>query len=411
MKNFSLLKYTKTENYIKDPIHKEINFKKNKLISELVNTKEFLRLRNIKQLGLSFKIFPSATHNRYTHSIGTYQVASKFVNAFSDKIDDKQKKIFLVSALLHDIGHGPYSHVFEKIVYIKHEEMTKNIILNPKSDINKVLIKNNVDPLEIINVIDGKSKYKWMNKLISSNIDVDRIDYMLRDSYYIGTHYSTIDIDFLIERTYFKKGDIFFSTKTKNVIESFLLGRYYMHSDIYENKNTYIYEWAITSIFKRLREIPDLFHKNSEKIYFYDLYSDLISNDEKYTIDIDKYSQYNDENFSSFLKSLVCIDDAILNSFIDGFFNETGIIALNYFYKNDVINEIKKSNKDIDMSYIYCEIERKNKSIFSNDKKNQIDLIDIYAKKVFKFNSSKLVNFKSNKNIGKIILVNKNILI
>lgn len=409
--NFNLFTYCDKDYYIKDPIHKEINFKSDKWILDLISTKEFKRLKYIFQLGVSFKVFPSATNNRYMHSIGTFQVALKFVNSFFNKISVAQRKLFLASALLHDIGHGPFSHVFEKITNVSHEEMTKKIILNKDTEINKALIKNKINPHEIIDVIDGQSKHEWINKLISSNIDVDRIDYILRDSYFIGTNYSTIDIDFLIERSHLLDNDIYFSQSTINVIESFLLGRYYMHQDIYDNKNTYIYEWSLVNIFKRLREIKNDFQKNCKEIYYYDLYKDIIFMQEEVSVEI--YTKFTDTNFTSFLESLKVIDDKILNSFLDSFLNQNGVIALDYSKKNEVIKELKKVDKNYNISYLYSEVTKSKKKIYLDDEKYQINIIDVKTNKLYKFNSFKFQAFESNKseNKDKIILVNKNLII
>lgn len=409
--NFNLFTYCDKDYYIKDPIHKEINFKSDKWILDLISTKEFKRLKYIFQLGVSFKVFPSATNNRYMHSIGTFQVALKFVNSFFNKISVAQRKLFLASALLHDIGHGPFSHVFEKITNVSHEEMTKKIILNKDTEINKALIKNKINPHEIIDVIDGQSKHEWINKLISSNIDVDRIDYILRDSYFIGTNYSTIDIDFLIERSHLLDNDIYFSQSTINVIESFLLGRYYMHQDIYDNKNTYIYEWSLVNIFKRLREIKNDFQKNCKEIYYYDLYKNIILMQEEVSVEI--YTKFTDTNFTSFLESLKVIDDKILNSFLDSFLNQNGVIALDYSKKNEVIKELKKVGKNYNISYLYSEVTKSKKKIYLDDEKYQINIIDVKTNKLYKFNSFKFQAFESNKseNKDKIILVNKNLII
>lgn len=408
---FNLSTYCDKDYYIKDPIHKEVNFKSDKWVLDLISTKEFKRLKYILQLGVSFKVFPSATNNRYMHSIGTFQVALKFVNSFFNQISVAQRKLFLASALLHDIGHGPFSHVFEKIANISHEEMTKKIILDKNTEINKALIKNKINPDEIIDVIDGQSKHEWINKLISSNIDVDRIDYILRDSYFIGTNYSTIDIDFLIERSHLLDNDIYFSQSTTNIIESFLLGRYYMHQDIYDNKNTYIYEWSLANIFKRLKEIKEEFKKHSKDIYYYDLYKNIILTNN--TLSVEDYTKFTDINFTSFLESLNIIDDKILRSFLNSFLNQTGVIAIDFSKKNEVLNEMKKFTNEYDISYLYSEITKGEKKIYLNDDKYQINIIDVKTNKLYKFDSSKFDSFnsKKNENKNKIILVNKNLII
>ena len=117
--------------FIKDPIHGEIEIPKDYLfIDELINTKEMKRLKNIYQLGECFNVFFGAVHTRFNHSLGVYNNAKNFIEAFSKKIPEQDKKIILAAALLHDIGHGPRSHCFEEWTNHNHELMTNKIILD-----------------------------------------------------------------------------------------------------------------------------------------------------------------------------------------------------------------------------------------------------------------------------------------
>ncbi len=395
------------DSYLKDPVHKEINFSDEQWIAEFAFSMEMIRLQDIKQLGVSFKTFSSATHNRYMHCLGTFQVAQKFCKKLDKKISIEEKKIFLVAALLHDIGHGPFSHIFESVSNIHHEDITAQIILSDKLSIKKLLLKNKIDPQEVVDVYSGKSKYLWINKLISSNLDVDRIDYLLRDTYHIGTHYASIDIDYLIERCKKVGKNICFLKSSMNHIESFLLGRYYMHLDIYDNKYGYIYWWALKSVFARLKEIKELFEKNKEKIYYYDYYQWIVFDK---NIEVEKFILLNDSNLTSFIESLKCLEDDILTSFAKNFILCTGeIIAINWTQeKYDAIKN-KASSKKINSKYLYYVTEKNEKSIYTEGDKNIINIYDSYKKEVFDFPAEKLIQFnKSHKNRNnKIILVNK----
>lgn len=406
----NILNRRKFDFYIKDPIHKEINFSSEQWIAEFAFSKELVRLQDIKQLGVSFKTFTSATHTRYMHSVGTFQVAQKFAKHFEKEISINDKKLFLVSSLLHDIGHGPFSHVFEKVTNLNHEEMTRQIILSDKLSIKHLLLKNKISPEKVVDVYLGQCKQEWIAKLISSNLDVDRIDYLLRDSYHIGTCYATIDIDFLIERCVLLDMDICFFQSAINYIESFLLGRYYMHLDIYDNKNSYIYEWSLSKIFERLKEIKNEFLKNKEKIYYYDLYEWIVF-DKK--IDVGKYIKLNDNNLTCFIDSLKCINDEILNSFINNFMEAPrNIIAINWTEEN--LNELTKivSRQKIDPNYIYCVVEKKRKDIYYPGDKNVINILNTDTKKIIKFPSERLSSFWKQHKIlnNKIILINKTLI-
>lgn len=402
--------------YIKDPIYNEINFKENLWAFELLRTKELKRLQNINQLGISNKIFPSATNSRFSHSIGTFEIANRFAKHFTHKfaINEYERKLFLATSLLHDIGHGPFSHVFEIITKVKHEEITKKIILDEKCDVNKILIKSGISPLDVVQVLMGTYKKEWINKLISSNIDVDRIDYMLRDAYFLGTHYSTIDVNFLVERSYIINGNIYFSKDTRNIIESFLLGRYYMHNDIYDNLNTYSYEWSLKMIFIRLKEIVSEFIMFKNKIYFYDLFSWIV-NGETPTNEI--FLELQDYNFYSFISSLVSINDEILSSFVlyflYGNFNEKNKFIDFQNYSIQFEKElIKRSSKTkINTKYLFLIIKKANKIFYDANEKNKIFLLNQESQKIFEFPFKDFLKSKneiSNKS-EKIILVNKKI--
>ena len=396
--------------YIKDPIHKEINFSSEPWIAEFAFSNELIRLKDIKQLGVSFKTFNSATHNRYAHSLGTYQVAQKFVSHFKNQISTQDKKIFLISAMLHDIGHGPFSHIFEKISGINHEDITREIILSKELSINEKIKKNDINPDSIVDVYLGCSKKEWISKLISSNLDVDRIDYLLRDSYHIGTYYATIDIDFLIERCILLDTDICFFQSANNYIESFLLGRYYMHLDIYDNKNGYVYEWSLKNVFERLKEIKEEFYKHRNKIYYYDFYEWLVFGKK---MNILNFIKMNDLNITSFIDSLKILNDDILNTFIENFvYSKRNIIAINWSKDNfNLLNEISLKSK-YDPKYLFKIVEKNKKDIYYEGEKNVINIYNNVTKKIEKFSANRLIEFnKKNKNLNnKIILVNKTLI-
>lgn len=391
--------------YIKDPIHKEINFHKEQWIAKFIFGSELKRLLEIKQLGLSYNVFPSATNNRYSHSLGTFQVAQKFVHKFKHQIDIKAKKIFLLSALLHDIGHGPFSHAFEKITKINHEYIGKKIILEPKLSLYHKLIDSGIKPEDITAVYDKTTSYFWIAKLISSNLDVDRIDYLLRDSYYIGTNYSTIDVDFLIERSAIINNDICFSKSTINCIESFLLGRYYMHQDIYGNKHSVVFEWALVNIFNRIQEIVDLFVQKRKKIFFYDLYEWIVL---KKPLNLQVYVKLNDSNFLSFLYSLQCLNDEVLNSFINYFFDYNSLLVLNWNHQKLLKFSRLAKKSSYDPKYVIYEIVEFQKEMYLDDKKNAINIFD-NKKKVVLFDPSKILHFNKTKT-RKALVINRKLL-
>ena len=128
---------------------------------ELINTPEFKHLNRIHQLGVTYIIFPSATHNRLSHSLGAFEIVRRFIKHLNlDKINSSESKHLLCAALLHDLGHGPNSHAFERYTGVNHEEYTKKFILDKNTNIHKILVKHGINPNEVVNILQQKSKNK-----------------------------------------------------------------------------------------------------------------------------------------------------------------------------------------------------------------------------------------------------------
>jgi HD superfamily phosphohydrolase len=187
---------------IKDPVHGYI--KLTELEQKLIDTPEFQRLRRIKQLSGAHYAYPGATHTRFSHSLGTLYLAGYigdilFTKNFLSK-DDLQK--LRVAALLHDIGHGPFSHLFEEVIFSKrgltHEDLTKRVIT--ETSIKDILEKYGFSPENIANLAVGQSKEDplFMNEIIGGGLSVDVIDYVLRDAYFTGVEYGQVDVHRLL---------------------------------------------------------------------------------------------------------------------------------------------------------------------------------------------------------------------
>ena len=238
---------------------------------ELINTKEFQRLRRIKQLATAEQVFPGATHSRFSHSVGVFYVMTKIINHFEkilmsigqdQYVDAKEKDIILAAALLHDIGHGPFSHAFEKASIstkpYSHEEWTAKIITEKDTEINKVLRNWGIDVpervIEYINcrlkeknstegsayVMEGTSPdFKFIfTSLVSSQLDADRMDYLLRDSFNCGVNFGKFDLENLIEGMSIGiDGEGKFRVCVKKSylanVEEYFFARYQMYRNIY----------------------------------------------------------------------------------------------------------------------------------------------------------------------------------
>ncbi|CAM3390368.1 HD domain-containing protein [Nosocomiicoccus ampullae] len=244
------------EKVFKDPVHSYVHVT-DQVIWDLIKTKEFQRLRRIKQLGTLYFAFPSAEHSRFTHSLGVYEIVRKIVENFSqyDEWDNDDRILALSAALLHDVGHGPFSHSFEQIFNTDHEMYTKEIILG-NTEINSVLKRVSEDfPEEVASVISHTHKNKLVVSMISSQIDADRMDYLQRDSYFTGVEYGKFDIDRLLRVMIPSKNEVLIKESGMHAVEDYLMSRYQMYWQIYFHPVSRGGEVLLTLIFKRAKEL------------------------------------------------------------------------------------------------------------------------------------------------------------
>lgn len=219
---------------IYDPIHGYIELEK--IFKQLIDTKQFQRLRRIKQLGTTYLLFPSTTHTRFEHSLGVFYLAGEYAKQLN--LNEQEKKTLQAAGLLHDIGHGPFSHVIETIFEdedIEHEDLS---IRKIKSDpISSILKNNGVKLQEVEKLILGKGK---LGSIIAGGVDVDRMDYLIRDSYYSGVAHGTIDRDTIIRAAELREGNLIFQAKHKEALEGLLIARNLMKATIYFNETVLV---------------------------------------------------------------------------------------------------------------------------------------------------------------------------
>ncbi len=239
-----------------DPIHKEIIFDSGKpeelMIMELIDTVAFQRLRRIKQLGAASLLFHGAESSRFTHSIGVFCIARKIYKRLIEIQSSfcENKFILYGAALLHDLGHGPLSHTSEAIFDHNHEQWSQNLVKN-YSPINSILKKYDKKlPEKISELFESKQLFsKPLKTLISSEIDCDRLDYLLRDSYNTGTKYGLIDLERIISAlTFSPDGNIAIKPKGILAIEHFLVLRNLMYRTIYNHRINEISTWILEKI-------------------------------------------------------------------------------------------------------------------------------------------------------------------
>ena len=216
--------------FIRDSIHGDLHLSEFEL--RVLDTIEMQRLRRIKQLGFTNLVYPGANHTRFEHSIGVLSLANKMGNTLN--LDEEVTELLRICGLLHDIGHSPFSHVSERALKHKHEEVTKEIIND--SSITDI-VEEKFDTKLITSIIDGKTKY---GKIISGDLDVDRMDYLARDSYYTGVAYGVIDTERLIYSLRYHENNLVLTPKGVQAAESTLLARYFMYPTVYQHHTTRI---------------------------------------------------------------------------------------------------------------------------------------------------------------------------
>ncbi|MGL5042261.1 MAG: HD domain-containing protein [Culicoidibacterales bacterium] len=221
----------------RDPIHNYIKVD-TPLVWELVNTAAFQRLNNIRQLGGSFQIFHGAVHTRFGHCLGVYAIAYDMIAQVTElrsALSYRQTLLFYCAALLHDLGHGPFSHASEAFLRVHHEKMTCRIILEDE-EIRTIL--DNVDSEfanDVVLIIQKKFSNKLIVQLISSQVDVDRMDYLLRDAYYAGVPYGKYDRARILRVMKVSNNRIHFKESGICALEDFMLSRYHMRIQVYGN--------------------------------------------------------------------------------------------------------------------------------------------------------------------------------
>ena len=248
--------------FIRDSIHG--NLPLNQFELEVLDYPQVQRLRRVKQLGFIYLIYPGANHSRFEHSIGTMHLASKLADQLELSEDDKD--LVRIAGLLHDAGHGPFSHVSEAVFDVPHEELT-GYVVKKTSLADKLSEKFNTN--EIIDIINGKGK---LGPIISGELDMDRMDYLIRDSHYTGVAYGVIDTERIISNLKLER-ELILDIKGVQAAEAALVARYLMYPSVYQHHTTRI----VNAMFRRcLRHMIHQDILNPKEMYKYDD-ADMIS--------------------------------------------------------------------------------------------------------------------------------------
>jgi HD superfamily phosphohydrolase len=269
---------------LRDPVHGLITFEheEESIVVRLLDTPEVQRLRRIRQLGLTSLAFPGAEHTRFAHAVGAAYVMKLFIARlreiheelpFWQRLTSERARDAIAAALLHDIGHGPLSHLFEDAVAYtgrmmgvgetttsrKHEDWTAQILLDPSTGVHRVLVADDPElPRRVAKLIDGEHPLPYLARTVSGTFDVDRCDYLLRDAHATGVRYGEYDLPWLLSTLRFggttqghAPGLAIDGRKGLSAIESFILARLFMFQQVYFHKSTRAAEWMIRMILTR----------------------------------------------------------------------------------------------------------------------------------------------------------------
>ncbi|MBK7581557.1 MAG: HD domain-containing protein [Myxococcales bacterium] len=262
---------------LRDPVHGLVEFETDEedIVSALLEAGEVQRLRRIRQLGLAALAYPGADHTRFSHAIGAAFVMTRFIRRmrqvhdelpFWQRVTSERARDALAAALLHDVGHGPFSHLFEEALPEgpRHETWTERIILDPDTDVHRILVRHDATlPQRVAELVHGRHELTFLARAVSGTFDVDRCDYLLRDAYFTGVGYGSFDLDWLLRSLRLgvstREGQApplaIDGAKGLPAIESFILARLFMFQQVYFHKTCRASEWLLARILGRVRQL------------------------------------------------------------------------------------------------------------------------------------------------------------
>ncbi len=250
---------------LRDPVHEYVRIVE-PVIWNLLDTKEFQRLRRIHQLGGTYQVYHGAEHSRFSHSLGVYEIARRMINEIKDikkHITYEEEQALLCAALLHDIGHGPYSHAFEQISMVHHEAMSIAIIAGD-TQVNQVLRQERESlPEEVISILEHRHPNPILYQLVSAQLDCDRMDYLLRDAFYTGVSYGKYDLERILRTMRIRDNKVVVKASGIAAVEDYIMARYQMYWQVYYHPTSRAFEILLLKLFKRLKEV---YQENPDEI-------------------------------------------------------------------------------------------------------------------------------------------------
>ncbi|MCG7420559.1 hypothetical protein BHU61_11785 [Macrococcus epidermidis] len=305
------------EKVFKDPVHRYVHVR-DQLIWDLIKTKEFQRLRRIKQLGTLYLSFHTAEHSRFNHSLGVYEIVRRMIDeifAGREHWHNEDRPLALCAALLHDLGHGPFSHCFEKIFNTDHELYTQQIILGD-TEVNHVLSRVSPEfPKEVAAVINKTHHNKLVISMISSQIDADRMDYLQRDAFYTGVSYGSFDMERILRLMRPTKDEVVIKESGMHAVEDYLMSRYQMYWQVYFHPVSRGGEVLLNRVLKRAKVLYETGYAFKEPPKY------LVPFFKSNQVSVDAYLRLDEMVLNYYLQEWIEEEDAILSDLSRRFVN------------------------------------------------------------------------------------------
>ena len=374
-------KQTNKLKILNDPIYGFIAIP-NALIFDLIEHSYFQRLRRISQMGLSYLVYPGAHHTRFHHAIGCMHLMQSAVQTLRSKgveISEDEATALYIAILLHDIGHGPFSHALEHSIVtgISHEEISLFYMKELNKEFNGQLSL-------AIEVFEGKYPRKFMHQLISSQLDMDRLDYLKRDSFYSGVAEGNINSERLIAMLYVVDDELVLEEKGIYSAEKFIVGRRLMYWQVYLHKTGVVAEKMLVNLLRRANELAKKGDKLSgSKAFSFFLENQISENNFDFEV-LKTFAKLDDYDILSAIKDWISHDDKVLSS-------------LSKMIINRNLLRIELSNDPIDEDYYHSMIDLKKKELeFSDEELSYFIFTDCVQNQAYDSSKSKInIYFKN----------------
>ena len=329
---------------INDPVHGFIKIPY-EILYDVLEHHYFQRLRRISQTGLLSLVFPGATHTRFHHALGAMHLmftALETLKLKNVKISDEEEKAALLAILLHDVGHGPYSHALESLLMEDwHHEKLSILLMKKLND------EFNGELDLAIEMFQGKYHRKFFNQLITSQLDVDRLDYLKRDSFFTGVSEGSVNTQRIISMMNVKDDELLIDEKGVYSIENFLTARMFMYWQVYYHKTSALAEHLLVKILSRAKQ---LISEGKQVEAYGNLKYFLYKTDfEKATEeDVNRFTQLDDTDVLSAIKTWQNADDFVLSYFckavVQRKFPKT-VFSSQKFEESEILEKIQRANQ------------------------------------------------------------------